>query len=83
MKKLHEESGYIPWNEFALYYFPNSQKANASKQLKVWARRNPKLIEELEETGFKIGMRLLSPKQVRIIIRHLGAPDHFELPGEC
>jgi hypothetical protein len=62
------------YGELALLYFPNSTKKSASVQLRRWILFNKKLNEELNEFGFKPGMRILTPKQIQIIIKHIGEP---------
>ena len=63
------------YGELALLYFPNSTKKSASVQLRRWIVINKKLESELLNFGFKPGQRILTPKQVRLLIDHLGQPD--------
>ena len=60
--------------ELALLYFPNSTKRSASVQLRRWIRNNNNLQEELNNIEYKRWQKLLTPKQVEIIIRFLGEP---------
>ncbi|MBO5000041.1 MAG: DUF4248 domain-containing protein [Parabacteroides sp.] len=60
--------------ELGQMYFPNSTPRSASSQLKKWINHNGKLLSELAEAGYYNGQRILTPKQVRIIVRHLDPP---------
>jgi hypothetical protein len=60
--------------ELALLYFKNSTPASASCQLKRWIVSNKKLISELQNAGYYSGLKIFTPKQVRIIVEHLGEP---------
>ncbi len=62
------------YSELAQLYFPNVTKKSASVQLRRWILLNKKLESELQETGFKPGQRLLTPKQVASIVNQLGSP---------
>ena len=62
------------YGELAMLYFPNSTKKSASVQLRRWIVYNTKLTEILKITGFKKGQRVLTPKQVSIMIQYLGEP---------
>jgi hypothetical protein len=57
-----------------MLYFPNSTKKSASTQLGNWIRLNILLKEKLKETGFVSGKKILTPKQVELIIMHIGEP---------
>lgn len=46
--------------ELGQMYFPNSTPRSASSQLKKWINHN--------------GQRILTPKQVRIMVKHLDPP---------
>ena len=60
--------------ELALCYFANSIPASATCQLKKWITHNKKLILELQKAGYRKGIKLFTPLQVKIIIEHLGEP---------
>ena len=60
--------------ELALLYFPNSTKRSASVQLRRWIIYNKQLEIQLAATGVKRGQRVLTPKQVEIIVNALGVP---------
>lgn len=60
--------------ELALLYFPFSAPASASSQLKRWINLNTALYKEITDAGYRNGQRLLTPRQVTIIITYLGPP---------
>jgi len=60
--------------ELAMLYFPNSTKKSASAQLGRWIRQNERLKKLLIDSGFKPGKKILTPKQVRIIVCLFGEP---------
>ena len=63
------------YGELALLYFPNSTKKSASVQLRRWIIFNDKLVNDLKDTGYKKGQKLLTPKQVEIIVLVIGEPS--------
>ena len=62
------------YGELALLYFPNSTKKSASTQLGRWVRQNATLKSLLSQSGFTPGRRILTPRQVEIIVNVIGAP---------
>lgn len=62
------------YSELAQLYFPHITKKSASVQLRRWLILNKKLNASLEETGFVPGQKLLTPKQVGLILEYLGEP---------
>jgi hypothetical protein len=62
------------YGELALLYFTNSNKKSASIQLSRWIKKNELLKNQLQKIGFKPGNKILSPKQVSIIIDAFGEP---------
>ena len=58
--------------EMAVRYFPNITCDAATKQLRKWIRRDATLYEQLVLTGYRRYNRQLTPKQVALIIMHLG-----------
>ena len=60
--------------ELAMLYFPNSAPRSASAQLKRWIMRNPVLLSRLLEAGYYHGQRILTPRQVRVVVEELDAP---------
>ncbi len=62
------------YGELALLYFPKSSKQSASVQLRRWILRNNKLEKELIDAGFKPRQKVLTPKQVEIVVKTIGEP---------
>lgn len=60
--------------ELAGLYFPASSPRVATTQLRRWINRNNDLTEALAQTGLKKGQRLLTPRQVALILEYLGEP---------
>ena len=60
--------------ELALLYFPNVLPSSASTQLTRFIRRDPELLSALEAIGYRKGIRLYTPLQVRTIVDHMGDP---------
>jgi hypothetical protein len=60
--------------ELGMLYFPNSTPRAASSQLKKWINNNGKLLARMMEAGYYNGQKILTPKQVRIIVEHLDPP---------
>ena len=69
-KTIHGAYGF---RELAILYFPNSAPQSASSQFKRWLN-NPQLSAKLSATGYFVGQRILTPRQVQIILEHLGEP---------
>lgn len=65
----------LSMSELAILYFPHSSVKSASVQLKRWITYNRALQEELNATGYRNGQRILTPKQVDLIIHYLGEPQ--------
>lgn len=59
--------------ELAILYFPHSAPRSASHRLRQWMRK-AQLGERLREAGYTSGQRLLTPRQVALIVAHLGEP---------
>ena len=62
------------YGELAQLYFPNIAKHSATIQLSRWIRLNEKLQVELKASGHKPWQKLLTPKQVELIINAIGEP---------
>jgi hypothetical protein len=63
------------YGELAQLYFPKASKRSASVQFRRWIVFNKKLENELLKNGFQPGLRLLTPKQVKLIVDYLGEPN--------
>lgn len=59
--------------ELAQLYFPGNTPQSASAQLKKWMK-NDQLYSKLLEAGYHSGQKILTPRQVEIIVDHLGEP---------
>ena len=62
------------YSELAQLYFPHIAKKSASVQLRRWLILNKKLNASLEETGFVAGQKLITPKQIGLVLEFLGEP---------
>lgn len=60
--------------ELALCYFRNSMPNSATCQLKKWLVRNTQLMHDIELAGYVSGQKLLTPRQVGVIVYYLGEP---------
>lgn len=59
--------------ELALLYFPRSTPKSASAQLKRWIC-HPSLLSKLTAAGYYNGQKILTPRQVEIVVEHVGEP---------
>lgn len=60
--------------ELACLYLPTLNKRSASNQLRNWINRNEALKKSLIAAGVQDRQKIYTPKQVQIIIEHLGEP---------
>jgi hypothetical protein len=60
--------------ELALLYFPNSTKKSATTQLRRWIRRSDELLRTLKQVGFAERQRILTPRQVEVVVQFVGEP---------
>jgi len=61
--------------ELALCYFPSSENPHSAvNHLMTWIKRCTPLLEELEAQGYQKMSKWFSPREVRMIIDHLGEP---------
>lgn len=60
--------------ELAMYYMPYLSQRSATNRLNEWIRHNKALEMELAEAGMRKGQKVLTPRQVQIIVKHLGEP---------
>jgi hypothetical protein len=72
------EKGFVirsySYGELALLYFPNSTKKSATTQLRRWIRRNQELRKTLAQLGFADRQRILTPRQVEVVVQFVGEP---------
>jgi hypothetical protein len=62
------------FGELAQLYNPNIKPECASNTLRIWINKCPDLVIELRNSGHKKYSKLLTPRQVKAIIDHLGFP---------
>lgn len=62
------------WQELAVLYGTGLTPESAAKRLSKWVASNAALLGELERHGWKKGKKTLTPIQVQVIVRFLGAP---------
>ena len=60
--------------ELALMYFPDSSPRTAVNHLMSWIHRCTPLWTQLQATGYNVTGKDFTPRQVKIIIEHLGEP---------
>lgn len=65
--------GTYGMQELAQLYFPHNTPASATTQLKRWMNK-PALMLKLQAANYLKGQRILTPRQVDIIVDHLGDP---------
>ncbi|MCQ2300839.1 MAG: DUF4248 domain-containing protein [Bacteroidales bacterium] len=65
---------FVTKSELAMMYFPGSSPDTARHHLMAWIRKNPRLAEELEKSGYSKKARYFSPKEIKLIARYLGDP---------
>ncbi|MBQ9524198.1 MAG: DUF4248 domain-containing protein [Bacteroidaceae bacterium] len=62
-------------SELALLYFPNAATVSgALSNLNYWIRRNKALSKALKKCGMPPRSKSFTPKEVALIIEHLGEP---------
>ena len=62
------------FGELAQMYFPSISKKSAAAQLRRWIRTSKTVLPMLENLGYKIGNRLLTPAHVRVLVDEFGEP---------
>ncbi len=61
-------------SELAQEYAPDLMPRSAVNRLVKWMKHNPMLWDELLQSGYMPQQKLLTSKQVAIIMHHLGEP---------
>lgn len=80
MSMRGEEMGKSPWRraygvtEFAQLYFPGQTPVIAYKCMWEWIRTSRGLKAKLEAAGWVKFQKLYTPKQVNVLVDHLGEP---------
>ena len=62
------------YGELAQMYFPQVTKQSATIQFRRWIRLNEKLKIDLKAAGYKRWQKILTPKQVEILVMVFGEP---------
>ena len=60
--------------ELALMYFPDSMPRTAVNHLMAWIHRCTPLWHQLQQMGYYASSKVLTPRQVKAIVEHLGEP---------
>ena len=60
--------------ELALRYFPYSSPRVAENHLMAWIKRCQPIKQQLMDTGYQNTSKGFTPRQVKIIVEHLGEP---------
>lgn len=61
-------------SSLAALYFPGLASRQACNRLRRWIIRCEPLSEKLREANYRPSQRLLTPRQLRLIIAYLGEP---------
>jgi len=62
------------FGELAQMYFPSISKKSAAAQFRRWIRSSTTVLPMLENLGYKIGNRLLTPAHVKVLVDEFGEP---------
>jgi hypothetical protein len=62
------------FGELAQMYFPSISKKSAAAQFRRWIRMSKTVLSMLENRGYKVGNRLLTPAQVKVLLNEFGEP---------
>lgn len=65
--------------ELAMLYFPYILPKSASTRLGVLISLDPELLADMLKAGYRKGQHILTPRQVNIIIDHLGEPENWNI----
>lgn len=60
--------------ELAKLYFPDYPKKTAGRYMARWINESKSLLQKLTRNGYTITSKVLTPKQIRIIVEHIGYP---------
>ena len=76
MSKYDYDMDIVAMNKMELesMYAPELTPHAAVNRLMRWVAYHPKLTDELRKTGYRKMSKLLSPKQVELIVEYLGEP---------
>ena len=63
-------------SELAMLYFPKAETCSgAMSNLRYWIRRNSALLADLRDCSMPPRSKSFTPKEVSLIIHHLGEPS--------
>lgn len=62
------------FGELAQMYFPSISKKSAAAQFRRWIRTSKTVLPILENLGYRIGNRLLTPAHVKVLVDEFGEP---------
>jgi len=62
------------FGELAQMYNPSIELNSARALLRHWIKKHPSLGKQLIKSGYVKGQRILTPKQVEMIVLNLGDP---------
>ena len=65
--------------QLAMLYFPGILPKSASAQLSLWIKRDEELLDDLTKAGYRKGQRMFTPRQVEILVGHLGDPETWNI----
>ena len=60
--------------ELALMYFPDEDKAGATRCLRRWIVQCTSLNEQLQQEGYNVKRKFYSRREVELIVNYLGLP---------
>lgn len=60
--------------ELAMMYSPHLTQRSATRRLALWIDMNQTLLNALAQSGYRKTARVLTAKQVGLIVEHLGEP---------
>ena len=63
--------------ELATLYFPHCEPGYAGRCLRRLIRRDPELLRQLQERGYRTRAHYLPPVAVQVLLEHLGTPQDF------
>ena len=64
----------MSFKELAMMYFPHVTTKSASNRLRSWIQHSPELQSALEAAGRFPQQRLMSPRQVELVLEAFGVP---------
>ena len=62
------------FGELAQMYNPKVNPASASNMMRRWIQKSPSLKSELSNAGYRRFSKMLTPRQVLLIVEYLGDP---------